>query len=798
MVKKKVKGQGKGDNKKPLYKCEMCDFTTNVSQSFAGHHNIHRASKSAIKKNSTKTTSKTKKKDSKKAKRKEKNKDDDTKEEISDIKLSESKKDNIDTDIVINEIDDDMGNNVASVTQNQDEYFSSFLETNDHHNNDGQPNFPKNNFMFDDDVQFHDVSIPQTKSPTDDHDNDGMDIDVSDTTIIRNEDEGSTAESAQNDSDNDADYHTMSHDSGEDVTGSLSVDESISSNGIYAKLESNDYLNEDREEYSIPPEITLRIGTIKERRFACKPFQLIETVRIKTMMKQNHEWMSIRGNDIYHDTLEKQPDIFQPLFGETRSPKKSSRSNATNSSSALFAGNEENENGASLKRKRPKSKDKEKTDAHIMSIRDEEKQFYISTAYRIQNDYNKFILDENLMPLLIEDPMFVLRRFPNMCWGLKFIDVFKFFKIKETYSKFTNVLKDHKLVFLLRRLYPKLEKAEIQLKEDIKRDELIIKQQRAEYEKIKAQKAAEKKMKDKKSKAQVRNDEDMNKNADSEDNDDEEENNENKEIGKNQQKPKKKESNEDDTNVDIHEDSKFWLEIIFPRTVDDFKMYKKKLIHYQMNRTIPIVLLPFFLESLFLTKRSDNPPSVVSYDMVDILKKYRDELISTRVYEPNSIQISCLDLTISQLNINVRKYLYYQNGIANDEEYLTRDMMKHLQEKINKLEKDNEKQKRKLAATNKRLKHIEKEYKGRSKYDDDEATNVDDESSNDDENKKEEEEEEDIKVKKIYTKSKTKRDNDKKTKLKQSSKTESIDKKETNIRKTKNNNKTDKKYKKRQ
>jgi hypothetical protein len=97
------------------------------------------------------------------------------------------------------------------------------------------------------------------------------------------------------------------------------------------------------------------------------------------------------------------------------------------------------------------------------------------------------------------------------------------------------------------------------------------------------------------------------------------------------------------------------------------------------ERILPIILLPFFLETLHTSKKMLNPIAAICYRLSGSLKKYRNHL-SLPTFKAQMMAdptiIASLDVTILQFDMNLETYLVYKHREGLDSEYAFHDLCK--------------------------------------------------------------------------------------------------------------------------
>lgn len=363
------------------------------------------------------------------------------------------------------------------------------------------------------------------------------------------------------------------------------------------------------------------------RDFSLFLYPLETTDRQRMMDKNNKKWQSEFANDLYKKDSAETPDVFAP------------------------------------------------TKDNRMGYKEE--QWYTSIIQKMVEEYNTKLTNGSYNHIMVSDPIFCVRRFPNWCWGLDLTDIIKFFDLQRTYTKFKETFKTGNFCSTLNTIYPNIHLVELTMKYLIyksKQEFLALRKYEIELQNRIA--------KAKQEEGVISSEGDKNTDNDPDDVFIEEPINDNNDSEKNDDLEEIIQESTDDlhflTNME-------WIDILLPKVKRSCnenyqkrmdKMTEKETIadskeeleckrrrgrpgNEFRERVLPVVLLPFFLDSLHVSKKLHNPVFILCNDILRKLENYRHFLILEK--QSTTEQIACLDLTIIQLKVNMDTYTNYKH-----------------------------------------------------------------------------------------------------------------------------------------
>lgn len=306
----------------------------------------------------------------------------------------------------------------------------------------------------------------------------------------------------------------------------------------------------------------------------------------------------------------------------------------------------------------------------------QEQEWYSKILQKMVDEYNSKLTNGSYNHVMTSDPIFCIRRFPNWCWALDMTDIIKFFDLQRTYTKFKDTFKSSNFCSMLNIVYPNMQLVELNMKHVIARSkqEYILLRR---YE-LELQKGILNSKKDSDLNSDISNDLREEELILDDCVDDEKD--------KDQQK-------DDDDEQDITQDysslsNMEWIDILLPKVkrssneinqkridklcqkeeietdkktkdLQDCKKRRGRPGNDFRERVLPIVLLPFFIDSLHVSKKIHNPIFMICNDILRKLENYRHILVMEK--HSTSEQIACLDLTIMQLKVNLDTYTNYKH-----------------------------------------------------------------------------------------------------------------------------------------
>lgn len=424
------------------------------------------------------------------------------------------------------------------------------------------------------------------------------------------------------------------------------------------------------------------------RKFPIYCYRLLKTIRVKILTKKQAVYHASLCGQLRFEEFKNNPDIFRP---EEITLESSSSTDSKKS---------------------------------ISKTSDVEIDFYRQTGNKVTKMYYDSRIDAISKREMFNDPTFSMSSYPNICWGFDFSLIFNFLRTKDdrVFTKYVDSFDSSKFVMTILSLYPSLEEQECILVESIKSSM----KNRRRYKL-------------------------NNPNDDVSETDDVEEVYSISDVisveDENQPGGQKENVQVDESKL-LKKRVKYWMEIFLPRIdfkqfkdsspqepikhgiseADDMrteyeisdkssnpKMYKGKKpgghVIYHKFRVLPVVLLPFFVDTLIGHKKIQNSATNLVFRLIEQLKKFRNSVVSGNVYSDyeNDIPLflnghnissysgmtyetASLDATILQLETNFERLLFSIHSrsieiqqLAQSLAYDTRDSISLLFKASNKL-----------------------------------------------------------------------------------------------------------------
>lgn len=364
------------------------------------------------------------------------------------------------------------------------------------------------------------------------------------------------------------------------------------------------------------------------REFEVNYYPVLMTDRLKLLDKNNKQWQSNKGNEFFLEQMRKSPGTFVPT-----------------------------------------------AEGKVTIV---EQNWYASIGHKMTMEYNKMLTNGTYTNLMMIDPIFNLRRFPSQCWGLDFSDLLKFFKIyKGDTRSVSPAIKSTAFISVITKMYPSLISTEIGIKKNIQKGLMAYKLLR-EYELSQSNANITSSLEENTDCTDYNTDTDSHGFSSStsspvyiEEIDDTIDKNsfENSQV-----------CLDDQNGLDSSDvmDSRELVDIFLPkvnRPVDFYPSKEEKepktnsktsanetfvgcenKCYKELNeRILPIVLFPFFMDSLHASKKYHNPIISLSVHLLRKLEQHRN--LMTLESNIDTMKLASLDLTIIQFRVNLDLYI---------------------------------------------------------------------------------------------------------------------------------------------
>jgi len=667
--------------KKKNYKCTLCDRTFATPQGLAGHGNAHKTKQKSVKKES-KSQKEVNNKRSKKGNKQRKA----TSKKTKSLQFSNERSDESQTNLFKQETTD---NTPASDIMNDD----STNVTTTHQRNvvPVSCHYSQTLLSLDDiiceksekdnsEVRIYEaIELNVKQNSTDKSQSEQPDVQMKDTQVNDTKQENERTENMSEDDEEVSVVDALIQDDENELDPTSLNDDNEKTTRDASEIETDEVF------------VNLVSSDInKKQKFQVFCSQLFKTARLKLLEKENKKWIAQFGQSLYRNRVLSTPTVIS--------------NNNTNTS----MGNDSKERSLII-------------DSMIDS----------EMAYNIYTTSEKEMSD-----LMVLDPIFVIKRYPQFCWGIDFQSLFKYVKHTSVYTKYVSRFQKDKLISILQLAFPHFITSEMKHLKVIAFTQWQRKKTRTKTSKVKPKKQ--------KSKGTSEDQKDTN-NLGSTPTDEPEKKspqdvpdgetdtikttdvnpNSSENIDTLLNRLSKKDVKEFEEFLKEKENS-FWLDVLLPRVSTLTVKDKKKKTSDQCNRILPIVLLPFFLRTLHYNVRSNNCIPILCDSLSKDLAEYRNELLTSHFgTSANSDRFSVLDLTIKQLRMNTIKDGYLYHIMSHKTEMIATVAYDNVVERLQLHERTINTQKKEIKQLKKTLKKLEDKVDSNMKCQDDDNVEED-------------------------------------------------------------------------